>query len=852
MKVLGRVAVFPVVPERITRLYELAFNLWWSWNRPAQELYSVLDPALWDTVEHNPVRLLSQVDPAKLNEAAHNAAYLENYDRILAEFDAYMHPNTPTWFKTTYPELADKYTAYFSAEFGLHEALPIYSGGLGILSGDHCKAASDLGLSFVGVGFLYPQGYFIQRINREGGQEALYEKLHFSEVPATPATNPKGEEVVIWVDLPGRRVYAKVWRIQVGRIPLFLMDTDVDPNQPTDRDLSARLYGGDHELRVAQEIVLGIGGVRALRALDINPAAWHMNEGHSAFLGLERIREMVQDQGLTFNEAREAVGANGIFTTHTPVPAGNDVFGFELIDKYFNQYWPQLGLSRDEFLNFARQDQAWGPGYGMTVLALKTSGGHNGVSKLHGVVSRKMWEFLWPSGDAEEVPITSITNGVHTQTWLAPELWALFTRYLGADWLEKLDDPQIWQAIDHIPDKELWDIHYSLKVKLLDFLHQRVKQFRIEIGEGMDEVTEAGQLFDPKAFTIGFARRFATYKRATLIFRHAERIKKLLNDPQRPMQIIFAGKAHPADEPGKAFIQQVYQISKEEGYKGKVVFLENYDMNMARYLVSGVDMWLNNPIRPLEASGTSGQKAGLNGAPNASILDGWWPEAYNGRNGWAIGEERSYQDQNTADEADSRFLYELLEEDIVPLYYKLDANGLPHSWIEVMKESIKTVAPVFNTRRMVKDYATLLYIPAIKHGDKLSADSFSEAKELAVWKRSINEAWNDLWVEAQAPRDQKMPIGAKVTIDAWVHLGRIRPEDVTVELLSARDDDGKLTDQVAVEMKPLANSLTSDGKLHYSGDYDTTTGGSHVFGVRVIPNHPYLLTKLELGLVRWA
>lgn len=851
MKILGRVAVFPVMPERINRLYELAFNLWWSWNRPAQELYEVLDPQLWDEVSHNPVRFLSQVGPEKLNGAIQDKTYLENYDRILAEFDHYMNPQTPNWFKTTHPDKLDKTVAYFSAEFGLHEALPIYSGGLGILSGDHCKAASDIGLPFIGIGFLYPQGYFIQRISRDGHQEAVYEKLHFSEVPATPALNPKGEEVIVWVDMPGRRVYAKVWRIQVGRIPLYLMDTDVDPNRPEDRELSARLYGGDHELRVRQEIVLGIGGVRAVRELGIEPAVWHMNEGHSAFLGLERVREMVQGHGLSFGEAVEAVAASGVFTTHTPVPAGNDVFSYDLIDKYFSQYWPQLGLSRDEFLFFAKQDQTWGPSYSMTILALKTSAGHNGVSKLHGVVSRKMWEFLWPGVDSEEVPITHITNGVHTETWLAPELRTLFSRYLGAGWEEKLDEVAVWEAIDNIPDKELWDIHCQLKSRLLDFMHQRVKQHRIEIGEGTLEVAAAEKLFDPKAFTIGFARRFATYKRATLIFRDAERIKKMLNDPNRPVQIVFAGKAHPADEPGKSFIQQVFQVSKEAGFEGKVVFLENYDMNMARYLIAGVDTWLNNPIRPLEASGTSGQKASLNGIPNASILDGWWPEAYNGKNGWALGEERTYQDQPTADAADSLALYETLENEIVPLFYDAGADGIPTGWVAVMKESIKTIAPVFNTRRMVKDYAELLYMPAALHANELSADKFSKAKELAVWKREMQDAWNEVTVEARAPREAKMPIGAKVAVEAWVRLGNLKPQDVAVELITALDDDGKLRDQTATLMQPTPDT-GGDGTFHYGGDYTTTSGGSRVFAVRVLPNHPYLANKLELGLVRWA
>lgn len=851
MKILGRVAVFPIIPERIARLHELAYNLWWSWNRPAQDLYSVLDPQLWETVDHNPVRFLSQVDPAKLQRASDDKTYLENYDEILKQFDAYMHPETPNWFKQTYPELVDQPIAYFSAEFGLHEALPIYSGGLGILSGDHCKAASDLGLPFIGVGFLYPQGYFIQRINRDGYQEAIYEKLHFSEVPATPATTPTGEEVLIWVDLPGRRVYAKVWKIQVGRIPLYLMDTDVDPNQPGDRDLSARLYGGNEEIRISQEIVLGIGGVRALRALGINPAAWHMNEGHSAFLGLERIRELVQGAGLGFAQAREVVQASGIFTTHTPVPAGNDAFSFDLMDRYFGNYWPQLNISRDDFLNFARQETQWGARYSMTVLALNTSGEHNGVSKLHGEVSRKMWQFLWPGVDAEEVPIDSITNGIHTQTWLAPELDVLFTRYLGAGWKEKLDDPTLWEAIKDVPDEELWQIHVQLKEKLVNFVHERIRRQRIELGEGTNEVQEADELLDPKALTLGFARRFATYKRATLIFRHADRLQKILNDKEHPVQIVFAGKAHPADEPGKSFIQRVYQYSREVGFEGRIVFLEDYDMNMARYLVAGVDVWLNNPIRPQEASGTSGQKASLNGIPNCSILDGWWPEAFNGANGWAIGEARAYQDQETQDEADSQSLYAILEDEIIPLYYERDTSGVPHKWVAIMKEAIRTIAPQFSTRRMVKDYTNQLYVPAIRHAQELSAESFRAGKELASWKAFVNDAWRDVWVYARMPQEAKMELGSKISVEAQVRIGRLKPEDVSVELLSARDNNGKLEDQKVIPMT-LASGPDGNGIYRYVGEREADNGGSLVFGVRVMPSHPSLLSKHEMGLVRWA
>ncbi len=851
MKILGRVAVFPVVPERIARLHDLAYNLWWSWHRPAQELYSVLDPELWDAVNHNPVRFLSQVAPAKLEQAGDDKVYLEKFDQVLQDFDAYMHPDTPNWYKQTYPELVDKPIAYFSAEFGLHEALPIYSGGLGILSGDHCKAASDLGLPFIGVGFLYPQGYFIQRIGRDGRQEASYEKLYFSEVPATPATTPSGEEALIWVDLPGRRVYAKIWKIQVGRIPLYLMDTDVNPNQPGDRELAARLYGGNEEIRVCQEIVLGIGGVRALRALGIDPAAWHMNEGHSAFMGLERIRELVQGGGLSFAQAREIVMAGGIFTTHTPVPAGNDAFSFDMMDKYFGNYWPYLNISRDDFMNFARQETQWGTRYSMTVLALNSSGGHNGVSALHGEVSRKMWSFMWSGVDSEEVPIGSITNGIHTQTWLAPELDDLYTRYLGANWYEKLDDKALWNAVDDIPDSELWQVHCQLKEKLVDFVHERVRRQRIELGEGTNEVREADTLLDPKAFTIGFARRFATYKRATLIFRQAQRLQKLLNDKDHPVQIVFAGKAHPADEPGKSFIQRVYQYSREVGFEGRIVFLEDYDMNMARYLVQGVDMWLNTPIRPLEASGTSGQKASLNGSPNCSILDGWWPEAYNGANGWAIGEARTYQDQETQDEADSQSLYALLEDEIVPLFYKLDANGLPTNWITIMKEAIKTCAPVFSTRRMVKDYTNQLYVPAMRHALELGAGGFQLGKELASWKRFVTDSWHDVSIYASAPRDAKLALGTKVTLEAQVQLGRLKPEDVSVELLSARDNEGTLTDQHALPMQ-MVSGPDSQGVYHYSCEQQIDTGGSVVFGVRLLPSHPSLLSKHEMGLVRWA
>jgi starch phosphorylase len=705
--------LFTPIPQRIVRLRELAYNLWWSWNYDAQELYRRIDPDLWEQDYHNPVDFLRDVRQRRLEEASTNTEYLRQYDHVMAKFDQYMEAKD-TWFSRTYPSIHGETIAYFSAEFGLHESLPIYSGGLGVLAGDHVKEASDIGLPFVAVGFIYPQGYFRQRLDPSGWQEAVYNKINFADIAASPALTPDGKEVVVEVELPGRTIYAKVYRVQVGRVPLFLMDTDIHPNNPQDRELSARLYGGDQEMRVAQEIVLGIGGVRALRQLGINPTVLHMNEGHSAFLVLELARELIQ-KGMTFAEACEEIRSRSVFTTHTPVPAGNDAFPLQLIEKYFWQYWPQLGLSRDEFMNVALQQQSWGPTFAMTVLALKLSERHNGVSKLHGAVAREMWHWLYPGGSVEETPIGSITNGVHTSTWLAPEMRRLYDAYLGANWEETLDDLDLWQAIHDIPDDVLWETRRMLKRQLVEAARERLRQRHVRLG--IQPVV--WPVLDEHALTIGFARRFATYKRATLLFKDIERIKAILNRPDRTLQLIFSGKAHPADDPGKHFIQQVYQISQQPGFAGKILFLEEYDMHIARKLVQGVDIWLNNPRRPNEASGTSGQKASLNGAPNLSVLDGWWPEAYNGRNGWAIGEEREYVNYDEQDWHDSQHLYYLLENEVIPKFYDRGEDGVPHAWMAFTKEAIATVAPMFSTRRMVKEYASTLYVPSM--GEAVSA-----------------------------------------------------------------------------------------------------------------------------------
>lgn len=699
--------LFTPIPARINRLRDIAYNYWWAWNPNATDLFNRIDSQLWESIYHNPVQFLRNVRQRNLIAAVDNPTWLADYDAVVVAFDAYMNRKN-TWFKRTYP--TEKSTiAYFSAEFGLHESLPIYSGGLGILAGDHIKEASDLDLPLVAVGFIYPQGYFRQRLDASGWQEALYSKMSFADIPARPAVTPDGNEVVVEVELPGRTIYAKVYHLQVGRMSLYLLDTDIHPNSPADRDLSARLYGGDHELRVAQELVLGVGGVRALRQMGIAPAVWHMNEGHSAFLVLELAREYVA-QGVPFMQAFDMVRDQAVFTTHTPVPAGNDAFSLDLIDKYFAKFWDQLGISRDAFMNIAMQQQSWGPSFAMTVLALRLSEMHNGVSKLHGQVARSMWQWLYPGKNNDEVPITSVTNGIHTSSWLAPTMRNLFDRTLGADWYEHLDNPATWQPLKSSDDGEFWQARLALKRTLVEFVRERLAQRHTRLGFP----PVAWPMFDDTILTIGFARRFATYKRATLLFKDADRLKAILNNPARPIQLVFAGKAHPADEPGKHFIQDVYRRSQEPGFAGRIIFLEEYDMCVARALVQGVDVWLNTPRRPYEASGTSGQKASLNGIPNLSILDGWWPEAYDGTNGWAIGEEREYDNLDAQDWDDAQHLYHLLENEVAPAYYDRDASGVSARWVAIAKAAIMTCAPKFSTQRMLKEYVNRLYLPVAK------------------------------------------------------------------------------------------------------------------------------------------
>jgi glycogen phosphorylase len=700
------------LPRRINRLGELAYNLWWTWQPNAQRLFSRIDNDLWERLSHNPILLLRKLERSALNEVAQDSQYLALYDNVFAEFDNYL-AEKGTWSERAHPELASKPIAYFSMEFGLHETLPIYSGGLGVLSGDHLKEASDLGLPLVGVGLMYAEGYFSQRISEDGWQDALNNPLHFDDMMVLPILTEEGKPLTVSVEIPDRLVTLRLWEIRVGRVPLFLMDSNVESNNPEDRTLTARLYWSDLDRRVMQEIVLGVGGVRALRALGYNPSVWHMNEGHAAFLILERSRELVAG-GTSFADAIEKTRGQNVFTTHTPVPAGNDEFPLWLIDKFLASLWPELGLNRDQFVDLARNKQSWGESFSMGVLALRYSEGRNAVSELHGHVARKMWHSLWQDLEVEDVPITYITNGVHTDNWMARRLGVLYDKYLGSDWRERLDDPETWTKLDKIPADELWAFRMHQKRKLSFRMQEWARARWSKGGFHPVQVVASGALIDPYVLTIGFARRFATYKRASLILRDVERLLRIINRPNMPVQIIFAGKAHPADEPGKEMIQQIYRTVKKAETSGRLVFLEDYDMNIARYLVQGVDVWLNTPRRPMEASGTSGMKAALNGALNFSVLDGWWREAYNGKNGWAIGEDKDPDAPEVQDQADALSLYSTLENEIIPLYYGRNANWIPMDWIEHIKNSLRTITPQFSTRRMVKEYVERLYGPAVK------------------------------------------------------------------------------------------------------------------------------------------
>ncbi len=842
--------VQPELPENLTRLRELANDLLYSWDRGVRSLFFRLDPVLWDSCGHNPKVFLRRISQQRINEAAEDRIYVEAYNRVLSTYDTYTSERQRKSIDE-YLNPKKDLVAYFCAEFGLHESLPIYSGGLGILAGDHCKAASDLGIPFVAVGMLYRQGYFIQTIDEHGNQIAHYKTSDFDHLPLSPACNENGEELHVVVDFPGRQVQLKIWQARAGHINLYLLDSDLQENTDADRAITYQLYGGDINTRIQQEIVLGIGGVRALRVLGLEPTAWHINEGHAAFQVLERCRELV-DSGLDFASAIEQVAGATVFTTHTPVPAGHDIFDHSLISSYFSDYIEQLGLSMEAFLALGTSPTNQG-GFNQTVLALHGSRFHNGVSKIHGEVASQMEGYVWPQIPYRENPMRHVTNGVHVQTFLAHEWSNLYDMRFGMEWRNELLNEEYWDRIDEIPDHSFWSLRQSLKSELLNQVRRRVvlQCRRNRCGEAhIDRITRLLSPHESDILTIGFARRFATYKRATLLFSDPERLARLLNDPKRPVMIVFAGKAHPSDLPGQQLVQVIHEFSRRPEFVGKILLLEGYDLSLARRLVSGVDVWLNTPEYPMEASGTSGQKAGLNGVINLSVLDGWWGEGYNGENGWAITSHDEHYDAAFRNQEEANELLDILEHQVIPLYYDRNGHGFSEGWVRMSKNSMKSALPQFNSQRMVMDYIRGFYSPATRQGRELAKNRSRGAKELAAWKEKINRLWSSVSLRRIDNSPCAVKAGEHFRIEVAAQLGELTPDDVRLECLIGRENEHK--EFVATEYFGFtAGGKLDTGETRFVLDLDPPLPGLQHFLIRIYPCHPLLSHRFETGCMIW-
>ena len=859
MKPVYAFNVVPSLPEPLQGLRRLAHNLRWTWHHDSIELFRRLDGDLWESTDHNPVRMLGAINQAQLEQAARDETFLAHLDRNVNDLDAYLASKS-TWYQRTYGALDGLQVAYFSAEFGLTECLSIFAGGLGVLAGDHLKSASDLGIPLVGVGLLYQEGYFRQYLNAAGWQQESYEDNDFQNLPLVLQKRPDGEPVTIDVGYDHRRVLAQVWRVDVGRIPVFLLDSNLPGNTPEDRAVTKQLYGGDHEMRLKQEILLGIGGFRALAALGLDPSVYHMNEGHSAFLSLEWTRRLMEKHNLKFDEAREIASAGLVFTGHTPVAAGHDYFAPSLFDRYLVDYARGLGLDRARFLGLGRQNPAnEGEEFCMTVLALRMAASSNAVSKLHGQVSRRMWKDLWPGVPLDEIPIGHVTNGVHFRSWISHEMNQLLDRYLGPQWKENQADPKLWRRTEGLPAEELWRTHERRRERLVAFARRRLRVQLERRGASRASIEEVDEVLNPEALTIGFARRFATYKRATLLLRDPARLERILNHPGKPVQILFAGKAHPQDDAGKALIQQIVKLAQQKEFRRRLVFLEDYDMAVARYMVQGSDVWLNTPLRPLEASGTSGMKALANGGLNLSTLDGWWDEAWRDASaegrfvGWSIGRGETYESPEYQDQVEAAALYDLLETDIVPTFYDRGADGLPRRWIADMKSSIGSLSYSFNTQRMVKDYTADFYATAHERCQSLVADQAARARALAVWQSRLQHCWARLQVESvEAVHQNELRVGGSIQVRARIRLGQITPEEVAVELYLGRlDADGEITDAAAIPMQPTGQNAEG---LHTfeAADVPCRTSGRIGYTVRVLPYHRDESKALLPGYIRWA
>ena len=839
-------------------LRELAYNLRWAWDHDSIELFRRLDTDLWETSGHNPVQLLGSIDQMRLVAAAADDSFLAHLERVSQALHTRMEGQN-SWFRRVHAADGKLLVAYFSAEFGLTECLSIFAGGLGVLAGDHVKSASDLGVPLVAVGLLYQQGYFRQYLSQAGWQKEEYVTNDFHNLPLRPLTRPDGKPLTIAVNYPGRVVTARVWWAQAGRVPVYLLDTNVPANNPADRDITGELYGGDNEMRLKQEILLGIGGYRALEAAHVLPAVFHMNEGHSAFLSLEHVRRLMERDQLSFQEARELASPSMIFTGHTPVEAGHDYFVPDLMDRYFSEYYQAVGLSRQDFLALGRRNASdQYEQFCMTVLALRMAASSNGVSKLHGEVSRRMWQAIWPGVPVGEVPIGHVTNGVHLRSWISNEMNQLYDRYLGPQWRDAANG-DLWKRVETIPAEELWRTHQRRRERLVTFARRKLREQMKRRGAPQSEIEAADEVLDADALTIGFARRFATYKRATLLLRDPERLKRILSDTKRPVQIIYAGKAHPRDGGGKELIQRIVTLARDPAFRRHVVFLEDQDMAISRYLVQGCDVWLNTPLRPLEASGTSGMKAAANGALNLSTLDGWWDEAWRAPRpasesiGWAIGNGEPYSDPGQQDQMESEALYDLLERDVVPMFYDLSPERLPRRWISQMKGSLKNLCHSFNTHRMVREYTERFYLPAFERFGRLEADSAAAARALSCWMNRVRREWPQVRVEALEegpPAESK--VGDLVRVRARLRLGGLSPSDVTVELyLGALDATGEIVQPATFPMQHAGSPGKNEPIFEASG-VPCCRSGMQGYTVRVLPHHPDLAARFVPGLITWA
>lgn len=852
MYLFNRITVNPQLPKRIEKLSEIANNLWWSWNTEFLRLFQRIDGDLWEESNKNPVKFLKQVSQERLEAVTKDIGFLKEYDKVVLNFDGYMNSKN-TWFSKKYPEEKNDLIAYFSAEYGIDETIPIYSGGLGILSGDHLKSASDLGIPLVAVGLLYKNGYFNQKINGNGDQETEYNNIDLYDLPINPVKDDKGEDLTIYVKFPKRRLYLKVWQINVGRVKLYLLDSDIDKNNEEDRDVTLRLYGGDQEMRIRQEIVLGMAGVNLLKNyLHLEPTVYHMNEGHSAFLNLEIIKNIIKEKQVSFEVAKDIASSKTVFTTHTPVPAGNDIFPIQLVEKYFKDFWPRLGLSREEFLMLGmKPGKDLAKGFNMGILALKIAGKKNGVSKLHGAVSRELFGEVWPEIAANESPIGYVTNGIHTCSWLAPKMKELYNKYLIPYWQDNMHQDQVWEKIKNIPDEKLWNVHNERKIKLLKLVKISTTERLRRSGYSYEEINEIVSKLNPDALTIGFARRFATYKRATLIFKDLERITQILNNSEKPVQLIFAGKAHPADKEGQDLIRYIHQVSMMPQFKGKIFLLENYNIAMSRYLISGVDVWLNNPRRPMEASGTSGQKASVNGVINFSVLDGWWAEGYTQNNGWTIGTNAEYESYEAQDQADSQSMYRTLEEKIIPTYYDKDRNGMSKKWVEIMKNSIITTGGKYSTARMLVDYTNNLYMPLCKLTKKYYEDVDNVAAYNS-WKKDLYKNWKDIKITQVNNLDNiTIDAGNNIEVACEVELPNIDVENITVEAYYGKILENGVVENVSIIPMTLSDSDEEDKKYYFTAKIELTTGGNYGYTFRVMPKHEMLLEPANLNLVKW-